>query len=101
MALPGSTGTVTYGIRLRWGVNGSDTFGNPVNPQTQVWVASATSGPWPRPLITTVAGATEYTHTLPNDGVRRYYRIRHALSGYEPSTFLGLVDAKPTRLTEV
>lgn len=101
MALPGSSGSVQYGISLRWSLNTTDTLGNPVTPQTQVWAAAATSGPWKRPLITTIAGATNYTHTLPNDGVRRYYKIRHTLTGYEASTFLGLVDAKPTRLTEV
>lgn len=101
MALPGSSGTVdTYGIKLGWGVNNTDTLGNPVTPSTRVSVASATSGPWSR-IAVTVAGATGYTHQLANDGVRRYYRVQHFLFGYTASTWLGIVDAKPAKIVEV
>ena len=105
MTIPGTTGDITYGVELVWGVNTADSIGGPIIPQTEIHMvkgasAAPTTANWGT-LVTTQAGSTSYTHVLASDGARRWYRIRHVLAGYEPSTWLGNVDAKPTQLGDV
>lgn len=102
MAIPGSTAVQEYGIRLGIGELLEDNFGNVIPSRTQVQrtiggaTAPSTSG-W-TVIVELVGGSTSYTDVLTNDGKRRWYRIRHALSGYEASTWLGTVDATPVWL---
>lgn len=46
-------------------------------------------------LVTLPAGASTYFHELPNDGVTRYYKARHELTGYTSGSYTGSVNAKP------
>ena len=104
MTIPGSTYEAEYGIQLGWGVNTADSLGGSIIPQTEIHVTigatAASTANWGL-LVTTQAGSTAYTHILPSDGKRKWYRIRHVLAGYEASTWLGTVDAKPTEIMEV
>lgn len=101
MAIPGSSSEVDYGIRLAWSPNLTDSEGNPCLPQTEIQrtlgVAAPATSAWST-IVYARAGSTQYDDLLASDGIRRWYRIRHRAPGYEPSTWLGNVDAKPTEL---
>lgn len=104
MALP-TTENVAYGIVLKWGRNNTNTFGNTVPAfihiqRTTGSVAAATSA-WTAAGYSKYGGSDTWTDELPSDGKRRWYRIRQYAAGYEPSTWLGNVDAKPTELVEI
>lgn len=62
--------------------------------------ASGVPGPYQR--IATVPGTTQvYRDRLPNDGLARWYRIRHVLPGYDPSPYTGGQDGIPAALPAV
>lgn len=58
--------------------------------------------PGPYQNIARVAGTTQiYRDNLPNDGLPRWYRIRHALPGFDPSPYTGGQDGIPAALPAI
>lgn len=84
-----------YGIQVTVTYQHASTALGSQNPQAEIWrtVSSTSSATVPstagwKPLVTLPEGSQRtYTDVLPNDGNRRFYRVRHTQVGFSPSTW--------------
>ena len=104
-------GSDPYGIRVIGTMASATTDGQFQNADYEIQrtlssTSSATvpsTAGWKRLITIPTPGAgVDVTHDdlLANDGVYRWYRIRHTLAGSDPSTFLAsVIGAKPVILS--
>jgi len=104
--------TKQYGVRLEIDTNYNSTAtggtvlsnveihrtlsstGSATAPSTDDWTSIAT--------VTHKAALVIHDDLLPNDGAYRWYRVRHTLEGWSPSTWMAEVwGAKPVELPSV